>query len=100
MKSQNGRKRPRGSRVLLKNPAPTLIDSNGQLIRRRGHVVRLAIAAVSVVLCTLVVFGWGPPGRRLAGGYPFTYRLGMRPNREIRVMVHHFRKPNPGSTNA
>jgi putative nucleotidyltransferase with HDIG domain len=55
------------------------------LARQRTRLACLSIVAVTVVVTAVIVHGAGPP---------FTYRLGERPDREIRVHVKEFRIRN------
>ncbi len=52
-------------------------------------MIRLSVVATAVVATAAIVHGWGPP---------FTYRLGERPDREIRVNVREFKIRNQTKT--
>jgi putative nucleotidyltransferase with HDIG domain len=85
-----GKRRPRSPRAQLRPSHP--IDLNrGRLIRRRSRLARLAVVAAAVVGLAAIVHGGGPP---------FTYRLGQRPGRELRVHVESFQIKNQRKTNA
>jgi cyclic-di-AMP phosphodiesterase PgpH len=85
-----GKRRPRLSRAHLRPPSPLSIQQ-GRLARQRNRLARLAVVAVAIVLTAAVVHGTGPP---------FTYRLGQRPDRELRVNVPEFQRLNQKKTNA
>ena len=81
-------RRSRGARVQLR-PTPSISMSGGRKAERRERAMLLAIVAVSILVCSAIVHGPGPP---------FTYRLGQRPNREIRVSVAEFKVRNQTKT--
>ena len=85
-----GKRRPKLSRANLRPPSPLSIQQ-GRLARRRDQVARLAVVAVAVLVTAAIVQGYGPP---------FTYRLGQRPEREVRVKVPEFKRVNQKETNA
>ena len=85
-----GKRRPKLSRAHLR-PATSLSIQQGRLARQRDRVARLVVVAVSVVVTAAVVHGSGPP---------FTFRIGQRPDREVRVHVPEFKRLNQKKTNA
>src|SRR5947209_6891804 len=85
-----GKRRPKPLRAHLRPPAPVSIRQ-GHLARQRDRFARLAVVAVAVLLTAAVVHGSGPP---------FTYRIGQRPDRELRVKVPEFKRLNQKKTNA
>jgi len=85
-----GKRRPRPLRAHLRPPTPVSIRQ-GHLARQRDRFARLAVVAVAVLLTAAVVHGSGPP---------FTFRLGQRPDREVRVKVPAFKRLNQKKTNA
>jgi cyclic-di-AMP phosphodiesterase PgpH len=85
-----GKRRPKLSRANLR-PSQSLPIQQGRLARQRDRVARLAVVAVAVLVTAAVVQGYGPP---------FTFRLGQRPEREIRVKVPEFKRLNQKETNA
>src|SRR5947209_13302856 len=85
-----GKRRPKLLRAQLRPPSPLSIRQ-GRLARQRDRLARLGVVAVAVVLTAAVVHGSGPP---------FTYRLGQRPSREVRVNVPEFKRLNQKKTNA
>ena len=84
-----GKRRPKLTRANLRPPSPQSIQQ-GRLARRRDQLARFGIVAVAVLLTAAVVHGSGPP---------FTFRLGQRPTREIRVRTE-FKRINQKQTNA
>ncbi len=85
-----GKRRPKLSRAHLRPPSPITIRQ-GRLARRRDQIARLAVVGFTVLVTAAIVQGYGPP---------FTYRLGQRPEREIRVKVPEFKRVNQKETNA
>src|SRR5437764_14905663 len=85
-----GKRRPKSLRAQLRPTSPVSIQQ-GRLARQRDRLARLAVVAVAVVVTAAVAHGSGPP---------FTYRLGQRPEREIRVKVPEFKRLNQKETNA
>ncbi len=75
-----GKRRPKVPRATLRDFSPTSIQQ-GRQARRRDRVVKLAVAGLAVVITAALVYGPGPP---------FTFRLGQRPDRDIRVNVPEF----------
>ncbi|MGO9601731.1 MAG: HD family phosphohydrolase [Isosphaeraceae bacterium] len=83
-----GKRRPRLPRAQLRS-LPSAFGKQSRLARQRTRLVCLSILAVTVVVTAAIVHGAGPP---------FTYRLGERPDREIRVRVKEFRIRNQTKT--
>jgi putative nucleotidyltransferase with HDIG domain len=83
-----GRRRPKLPRALLRAPLSSSLKE-GRLAKQRTRAALLALVAVSVVASAAIVHGTGPP---------FTYRLGERPQREIRVNVNEFKLRNQTKT--
>jgi cyclic-di-AMP phosphodiesterase PgpH len=84
----NGRRRPKLSRAHLR-PSDSGVINDGRLARQRARATQIALVAVSLVTCVAIVHGSGPP---------FTYRIGQRPDRELRVNVKEFRIRNQTKT--
>ncbi len=63
--------------------------NSGRKAERRERAMLLAIVVLSLAVCTAIVHGPGPP---------FTYRIGQRPNRELRVSVAEFKVRNQTKT--
>jgi putative nucleotidyltransferase with HDIG domain len=61
----------------------------GRLAKQRTRATLLGIVVLSVVTCAAIVHGTGPP---------FTYRIGQRPDREVRVNVKEFKLRNQTKT--
>jgi putative nucleotidyltransferase with HDIG domain len=61
------------------------------MARQRDRLARLAVVALTVLITGAVVHG---------SGAPFSFRLGQRPSREIRVNVPEFHRLNQKETNA
>src|SRR5580704_18597990 len=80
----NGRRRPKLSRANLR-PTDSGAIKEGRLAKQRTRATLLALVAVSVVATAAIVHGPGPP---------FTYRIGERPSRELRVNVKEFKLRN------
>ena len=75
-----GKRRPKLPRATLRDFSPTSLQQ-GRQARRRDRVAKLALVGLAVVATAALVYGSGPP---------FTYRLGQRPDRDIRVNVREF----------
>ena len=83
-----GKRRPKTSRAQLRAfPSVTLQQS--RLARQRARFASLSLVALTVLAVSAIVHGSGPA---------FTYRLGQRPDREIRVNVKEFRIRNQTKT--
>ena len=80
-----GKRRPKLTRAQLR-PSNPLAIQQGRLARQRDRLARLAVVAVAVLATAAIVHGSGPP---------FTYRLGQRPDRELRVNVAEFQRLQP-----
>jgi len=61
----------------------------GRVAKQRTRATLIALVVVSVVTCTAIVHGTGPP---------FTYRIGQRPDRQLRVNVKEFKIRNQTKT--
>jgi cyclic-di-AMP phosphodiesterase PgpH len=85
-----GKRRPKLPRAQLRPTNPIALQQ-GRLARQRERLARLAVVGVAVLVTAAIVYGSGPP---------FTYRLGQRPNREVRVNVEKFERLNQKKTNA
>jgi putative nucleotidyltransferase with HDIG domain len=83
-----GRRRPKPPRPQLR---PSLTDSlkPGRLARQRTTAALIALLAISVIVSAAIVHGSGPP---------FTYRLGERADRQLRVKVKDFKIRNQTKT--
>lgn len=85
-----GKRRPKPTRAQLR-PAHPIAPRQGQFARRRDRLTRVGLVGLAVLLTALLVHGAGPP---------FTYRLGQRPDRELRVNVDSgFSRRDPIKTN-
>ena len=84
-----GKRRLRLSRAQLRPSAATVSIKQDRQARQRTRAVRLALVIASLVATAAIVHGSGPP---------FTYRLGERADREIRVNVKEFRIRNQTKT--
>jgi putative nucleotidyltransferase with HDIG domain len=83
-----GRRRPKVPRPQLR-PSPTVSLKQGRLLRQRTAAALIALVAVSAIASTAIVHGSGPP---------FSYRLGERPDRQLRVKVKDFKIRNQTKT--
>jgi putative nucleotidyltransferase with HDIG domain len=83
-----GRRRPKLPRPQLR-PSPTVSLNQGRLARQRTRAVLIGLIAVSVIVSSAIVHGSGPP---------FAYRLGERPDRQLRVNVKEFKIRNQTKT--
>src|SRR5690242_13183788 len=84
-----GKRRPRSSRAQLRPSAATISLKQDRQARQRTHAVRLVLVIASLLATAAIVHGSGPP---------FTYRLGERADREVRVNVKDFRIRNQTKT--
>ncbi len=84
-----GKRRLRPSRAQLRPSAATISLKEDRQARQRHRAGRLALVVASLLATAAVVHGSGPP---------FTYRLGQRADREIRVNVKEFRMRNQTKT--
>ncbi len=75
-----GRRRPRPSRAQLRT-LPSISIEQGRAARQRARLVSFSLIGLTALIVSAVVHGSGPP---------FEYRLGQRPEREIRVKVREF----------
>src|SRR5918997_2792585 len=84
-----GKRRPKSTRAQLRPSNPVALQY-GRSVRQRDRLARLTVVGVSVLAIAAILHGAGPP---------FTYRLGQRPGREIRVNVPKFERRNLIETN-
>ena len=84
----NGRRRPKLLRAQLR-PADSGVIKEGRVAKQRTRAVQIALVVVSMLVCAAFVHGPGPP---------FTYRIGQRPDRQLRVNVKEFRIRNQTKT--
>lgn len=84
-----GKRRPRLSRAQLRPSADALSLGPDRQTKQRNRAARLALVIASLIATAAIVHGSGPP---------FTYRLGERADREIRVNVKDFRVRNQTKT--
>jgi putative nucleotidyltransferase with HDIG domain len=68
---------------------PSVSIEQGRAARQRARLVSFSLIGLTVLIVSAVVHGAGPP---------FVYRLGQRPEREIRVKVKEFRIRNQTKT--
>ncbi len=83
-----GRRRPKLSRAHLRPADPVSLKS-GRIAKKRIQGLLIALVTVSVVATAVIVYGSGPP---------FTFRIGQRPDRELRVNVREFKLRNQTKT--
>src|SRR5271168_3510361 len=83
-----GRRRPKLLRAQLR-PADSGVIKEGRVAKRRTRAAQIALVVVSMLVCAALVHGSGPP---------FTYRIGQRPDRQLRVKVNGFRIRNQTKT--
>ncbi len=86
--SSIGKRRPKVPRAQLRS-LPSASTKQSRLARQRARLVSLSVVAAAAVACAAIVHGWGPP---------FSFRLGERPDREIRVNVKEFKVRNQTRT--
>jgi putative nucleotidyltransferase with HDIG domain len=84
----NGRRRPKLLRAQLR-PSDSGVIKEGRVAKRRVRAAQFALVVVSMLVCAALVHGSGPP---------FTYRIGQRPDRQLRVKVNEFRIRNQTKT--
>ena len=84
----NGRRRPRLLRAQLR-PADSGVIKEGRVAKQRIRAVQIGLLVGSMLVCAALVHGPGPP---------FTYRIGQRPDRQLRVNVKEFRIRNQTKT--
>src|SRR3954470_10558869 len=84
-----GKRRPKSTRAQLRPSNPIALQY-GRSVRQRDRLARRAVVGISVLVIAAILHGTGPP---------FTYRLGQRPGREIRVNVPKFERRNLIETN-
>jgi putative nucleotidyltransferase with HDIG domain len=84
----NGRRRPRFSRVQFRPGQPGTLKQ-GRQAKQRTRAVLLALVVTSVLVSAALVHGPGPP---------FTFRIGQRASRELRVSVKEFNLRNQTKT--
>ena len=84
-----GKRKPKIVRAQLR-PSHLVAHQHNRSARQRDRWSRLAVVAVAVVATAAIVHGPGPF---------FTFRLGQRPDREIRVNVDQFQRRNLIRTN-
>src|SRR4051812_4001017 len=84
-----GKRRPNPPRAQLRPSNPIALQ-HGRSVRQRERLARLAVVGIAVLAIAAILHGAGPP---------FTYRLGQRPEREIRVKVPKFERRNLIETN-
>lgn len=85
-----GKRRPRPSRAQLR-PARPIDIRQGRLAQKRARLIGLGLVVASTLAAAAIVHGSGPP---------FTYRVGLRADRQLRVNVPEFRRKDPLKTNA
>ncbi|MDX2039581.1 MAG: HDIG domain-containing protein [Isosphaeraceae bacterium] len=85
-----GKRRPKLSRISIRQAGPTSIQED-RLARRRDRLARLVVVGLAIVATAALMNGLGPP---------FPYRLGQRPNRDIRVNVPQFLWLDPIKTSS
>ena len=83
-----GKRRPKPNRAQLRS-FPSVSLQQGRIARQRARLVSFSLVALTVLATSAIVHGSGPP---------FVYRLGERPDREIRVKVKEFRIRNQTKT--
>ena len=84
-----GKRRPKLSRANLRPSAATVSLKQDRQARQRIRLALLGLVAASLAATTVIVHGSGPP---------FTYRIGERPDRELRVNVKEFHIRNQTKT--
>src|SRR3954471_14167605 len=84
-----GKRRPKLSRAHLRPSPATVSLKLDRLARQRSRATVLGLVAVSLLATAAIIHGSGPP---------FTYRLGQRPDRELRGNVAEVRIRNQTKT--
>lgn len=84
-----GRRRAKPPRAQLRPNSHPLDIRRERSVRRRSRMARLGVVLVAILATAVIVHGSGPP---------FTYRVGQRPNRELRVNVPAFQLKNQRKT--
>lgn len=83
-----GRRKLKNPRAQLRS-LPSASQKQSRLARQRARLLGLSVVTVAVIAVSLIVHGAGPP---------LVYRLGERPDREIRVKVKEFKIRNQTKT--
>ncbi len=84
-----GKRKSKHVRAHLR-PSHLIVHQQTRSARQRDRWARLAVVAVAIVATAAIVHGPGPF---------FTFRLGERPDREVRVNVEQFQRRNMIRTN-
>ena len=79
-----GKRKPKPFRAQLR-PSNPIDIGRARAAKQRERLLRLGVVAVAILATAAIVHGDGPP---------FTYRLGQRPSRQIRVNVPEFQRRN------
>jgi putative nucleotidyltransferase with HDIG domain len=83
-----GKRRPKVPRAQLRT-LPSSSQKQSRQARHRARLTALSLVATTVLAAAAIVHGPGPP---------FTYRLGQKPDREVRVKVKEFHIRNQTKT--
>src|SRR6516165_8291550 len=83
-----GKRRPKLPRAQLRSLS-SASQKQSRLARQRARLASLSVVVLTVVATAAIVHGSGPP---------FTYRIGQRPDRELRVNVKEFKIRNQTKT--
>jgi cyclic-di-AMP phosphodiesterase PgpH len=83
-----GRRRGKPSRAFLRPSAIRSLNPH-RLDQQRTRAILLVLVTISVLVCAAIVHGTGPP---------FPYRIGQRPDRDLRVKVPEFKISNQTKT--
>jgi cyclic-di-AMP phosphodiesterase PgpH len=70
-------------------PADSGVIKEGRVAKQRVRAVQIGLLVGSMLVCAALVHGPGPP---------FTYRIGQRPDRQLRVNVQEFKIRNQTKT--
>src|ERR1700689_730737 len=84
-----GKRRPKLFRANLRPSAATVSLKQDRQARQRTRTALLGLVTASLLATAAIVHGSGPP---------FTYRIGERPDRELRVNVAEFHIRNQTKT--